>query len=93
MLPRIFAGLACAATAVSALTFQEWQKHSIYFAMVDRFARPGDDSTEVTCGMREYCGGTWKGIEEKLDYIQGMGFTAIWISPIIENVDAGTELG
>ena len=25
----------------------------------------------------------------KLDYIQGMGFTAIWISPVVENEDGG----
>lgn len=23
-------------------------------------------------GCRSYCGGTWKGIQNKLDYIQGM---------------------
>jgi hypothetical protein len=28
-----------------------------------------------------YCGGTFSGILQKLDYIQGMGFDAIWISP------------
>ncbi|KAL1610180.1 hypothetical protein SLS60_001845 [Paraconiothyrium brasiliense] len=33
-----------------------------------------------------YCGGTWKGVETKLDYIKNMGFTAVWISPITEQV-------
>ena len=41
----------------------------------------------MECGdLRKYCGGTFKGIEKKLDYIKGMGFSAIWISPIPENM-------
>jgi alpha-amylase len=39
------------------------------------------------CALDEvYCGGTFKGIESKLDYIAGMGFDAIWISPVVANV-------
>ncbi|KAK9421940.1 putative Alpha-amylase [Seiridium unicorne] len=29
-------------------------------------------------------GGDWKGVTKKIDYIAGMGFKAIWISPISE---------
>lgn len=36
-----------------------------------------------------YCGGTFKGIEDGLEYIKGMGFDAIWISPVIDNLDGG----
>ena len=36
-----------------------------------------------------YCGGTFEAIAEKLDYITGMGFDAIWISPIVDNVACG----
>ena len=36
--------------------------------------------------MHKYCGGTWVGIKNNLDYIKGMGFSAIWISPIPENM-------
>jgi len=36
-----------------------------------------------------YCGGTWAGLISNLDYIQGMGFTAIWISPVPQNADGG----
>lgn len=31
----------------------------------------------------------YKGITNNLDYIQGMGFDAIWISPIVDNLDGG----
>ena len=35
--------------------------------------------------MDAYCGGTFKGIMNHLDYIAGMGFNAIWISPPLKN--------
>jgi cyclomaltodextrin glucanotransferase len=34
-----------------------------------------------------YLGGDFKGIADHLDYIRGMGFTALWITPIIDNPD------
>jgi alpha-amylase len=37
--------------------------------------------------------GTWQGLINHLDYIQGMGFTAIWISPIVKNVEGVTTDG
>ena len=40
-------------------------------------------------GLRNYCGGTFKGIEKHLDYISGLGANAIWISPIVLNTDNG----
>ncbi|KZT05147.1 glycoside hydrolase family 13 protein [Laetiporus sulphureus 93-53] len=42
---------------------------------------------------RKYCGGTWKGIESRLDYIQHMGFDAVWISPIVANIEGETYYG
>lgn len=39
--------------------------------------------------LRNYCGGTFKGIEKHLDYITGLGANAIWISPIVLNTDNG----
>ena len=34
-----------------------------------------------------YLGGDFKGIADNLDYIRGMGFTSIWITPIVDNPD------
>ena len=34
--------------------------------------------------------GTWQGLINHLDYIQGMGFTAVWISPIVKNFEGST---
>ena len=34
-----------------------------------------------------YLGGDFKGIADNLDYIRAMGFTSIWITPIVDNPD------
>lgn len=71
----------------------EWVSRSIYSLMTDRFS-PSTPSGGDACPQGKflnssYCGGTFQGITDHLDYIQGMGFDAIWISPIIENVPHG----
>lgn len=65
-------------STVSALSPAAWRSQSIYQVLTDRFART-DGSTTATCntGDQIYCGGSWQGIINKLDYIQGMGFTAV----------------
>ncbi|CAN8099783.1 unnamed protein product [Discula destructiva] len=62
--------------------------------MTDRFART-DLSTTAGCVTSQgvYCGGTWAGLLSKLDYIQGMGFTAIWISPLTEQLSGNSADG
>ncbi|KAI1816976.1 glycoside hydrolase superfamily [Poronia punctata] len=67
-----------------------WKSRNIYFALTDRVARSGDDTGGDACGdLGSYCGGTFKGLESKLDYIAGMGFDAIWITPVVTNKDGG----
>ncbi|KAI5210720.1 putative alpha-amylase [Aureobasidium subglaciale] len=78
--------------AVEALSSLEWRSQSIYQIMTDRFART-DGSTTSSCDLGDYCGGTWKGLVNHLDYIQDMGFTAVWISPVVENVNGSTADG
>ncbi|GFF61057.1 acid alpha-amylase [Aspergillus udagawae] len=80
--------------SVLALNAAEWRSQCIYFLMTDRFART-DGSTTAPCdvGQRGYCGGSWKGIIDHLAYIQGMGFTAIWITPIVEQIPQTTTEG
>ena len=74
----------------SAATPAQWRSRSVYQVLTDRFAR-SDNSTTHPCDvtLNQYCGGTWKGIEYKLDYIYNMGFDAIWISPITKNTADG----
>ncbi|KAK3496608.1 alpha-amylase A precursor [Neurospora hispaniola] len=86
--------LLSAAVQVGALTSSEWRKQSIYQVVTDRFAR-SDLSTSAPCDTSQqvYCGGSWQGLISKLDYIQGMGFTAVWISPIVKQIDGVTKDG
>jgi glycosidase len=65
----------------------------IYLITPDRFAN-GDASNDSVAGMKEGVnrsnengrhGGDIKGIINHLDYIQNMGFTAVWLTPALEN--------
>ncbi|KAL2269917.1 hypothetical protein VTJ83DRAFT_2101 [Remersonia thermophila] len=88
------AGIDIGNHLVSALSAAEWRKQSIYQVVTDRFAR-SDLSTTARCspGDQVYCGGTWRGLISKLDYIQGMGFTSVWISPVVKQIDGNSKDG
>lgn len=92
LLPLLVA--AAFVAPATSLTPAGWRAQSIYQVMTDRFART-DLSTTASCDSSKgvYCGGTWKGLISKLDYIQGMGFTAIWISPFVEQMSGDTTDG
>ena len=58
---------------------------SVYFVFVDRFAQTGDGEASDECASKAaWCGGTLKGLESQLDYIEGMGFDAVWITPVVQ---------
>ncbi|MER8089341.1 pullulanase-type alpha-1,6-glucosidase [Streptomyces sp. NPDC094048] len=72
-------------------------REQFYFVMPDRFAN-GDTSNDrggLTGSRPEtgydptdkgfYQGGDLKGLTERLDYIKGLGTTAIWLAPIFKN--------
>ncbi|QRK05769.1 hypothetical protein JQX13_37335 [Archangium violaceum] len=69
----------------------DWRDQIIYFVMTDRFANgePGNDDQGAgefdPANGAKYSGGDLKGIESRLDYIQGLGATAIWITPPVAN--------
>lgn len=65
-----------------------WKQRTIYQVLTDRYAK-GDGSKGSCKDLSKYCGGTYKGLIKELDYIQGMGFDAIWVSPILKNLDGG----
>ena len=74
-------------TFIDSRTKDEWKSRTIYQVLTDRFARTNGDQSD--CDLHNYCGGTYTGLLNNLDYIAGMGFDALWISPIIENWDGG----
>jgi alpha-amylase len=80
--------LATLASVAAAGDTAAWKQRSIYQVLTDRFAR-GDGSTNGCGNLSGYCGGNYQGMINNLDYISGMGFDAIWITPPVENLDGG----
>ncbi|EME45676.1 glycoside hydrolase family 13 protein [Dothistroma septosporum NZE10] len=78
----------------SAATLDDWRTRVVYQVLTDRFSR-AHGSTHGECNFVDgrYCGGSWKGISERLDYIEGMGFDAVWISPVVAQLTASTGDG
>ena len=71
-----------------ALDAASWSQQSIYFLLTDRFSN-GNTGNDNYGGFnadrgdpRRWHGGDFQGVINKLDYIKGMGFTAIWITPV-----------
>ncbi|GJE95538.1 glycoside hydrolase family 13 protein [Phanerochaete sordida] len=82
-----------AAPAALAASASDWQSRTIYQLVTDRFATTDGSGPACDTSDRVYCGGTWQGVINKLDYIQGMGFDAIWISPVVKNLEGNTTEG
>lgn len=83
----------CAFTAEAA-TFvgdrTDFRDETIYFAMTTRFY-DGDPANNTYCwdGKLNVNDPEWrgdfKGLIAKLDYLKSLGFTAVWITPVVEN--------
>jgi glycosidase len=61
----------------------------IYFLMVDRFNRPGAPPRHQPFddpNFYGYQGGTYRGVQEQLRYIRDLGAGAIWLSPVLKNL-------
>lgn len=77
---------ALSAAPAFAADKEAWKTRNIYFVLTDRIARGSDDTGGNACGnLGDYCGGTFAGLEGKLDYIKGMGFDAIWLTPVVSS--------
>lgn len=72
----------------------QWRAQSIYQVLTDRFGRT-DNSTISLCdtSANAYCGGSWRGLINHLNYIQDMGFTAVWISPVTKQIEGSANGG
>lgn len=88
-----FVLLLAAAAAAQTPSPTDWRDQSVYQIVTDRFFN-GDPSNDAAEGFfnpadgAQNHGGDWAGIEQKLDYIAGLGATALWISPVQTNVNA-----
>ncbi len=72
----------------------DWRDEVIYQVLVDRFAN-GDVNNDALVqpgALARYQGGDWKGLEDHLDYVEELGVTTIWISPVIRNVETDADV-
>lgn len=61
----------------------------MYLIMTDRFAdgdKSNDDSAAEQAKPRGWHGGDFRGIEQHLDYLQQLGVTTVWTTPVYKNV-------
>lgn len=86
--------------SLQSLAQVDFRKETIYFLLPSRFFDgdstnnaptewcsyiPGVNNPNITDPKDVSWRGDFKGLIQKLDYIKGMGFTAIWITPIVQN--------
>jgi cyclomaltodextrin glucanotransferase len=76
------------------LSDEEFRGETIYFAVTDRFAvgkkspHPSGELDDPTHqDWNKYWGGDLQGIINKLDYLQHLGVTALWLTPLFEQVE------
>ncbi|MFZ9495046.1 MAG: alpha-amylase family glycosyl hydrolase [Burkholderiaceae bacterium] len=69
----------------------DWRDQIIYFAVTDRFADGNPRNNDQGAGEFDprnpsrFSGGDLKGLRQGLNYIQGLGATALWITPPVAN--------
>ena len=78
-----------------------WESANVYFLLTDRFHN-GDTSNDINFNrkddaakLRGFKGGDIKGVTQKIDegYFTKLGINAIWMTPIVEQIHAGTDEG
>ena len=93
VLMLILVSMQTMATDVYTSNRTDFRDESIYFMMTTRFY-DGDPSNNVLCwdnqeaqkSTKDPCWrGDFQGVIDKLDYIKALGFTAIWITPVVQN--------
>ena len=69
----------------------DWRDQIVYFVMIDRFADGDPGNNDQGAGEYDpadntkYSGGDLAGVAARLDYIQGLGATSVWITPPVAN--------
>jgi glycosidase len=97
MAAALMGTMTARADTLSDLRARTPEQEIVYFVLPDRFANgdPTNDQGGLKGGPLQtgydptsrafYHGGDLKGLTAKLDYIQGLGATAIWLAPIFRN--------
>ncbi len=81
----------------------DWSRENIYLLLIDRFHngdssndsgnhpashQPYDPALQNEQALKTYQGGDLQGVIDKLDYLQGLGVSTIWLSPVFDNSDS-----
>jgi len=75
----------------------EFRQETLYFLVVDRFNDGDPENSEGpnpelydpdNQDWGKYWGGDLQGIIDKLDYLKNLGVTALWLTPLFEQVEA-----
>ena len=72
----------------------DWRDEVIYQILVDRFEN-GDEGNDYRLDLNapaRYHGGDWQGIIDRLGYLEELGVTALWISPVVKNVETDADV-
>jgi alpha-amylase len=82
---------ARASNAATPAAISDWSDEIVYMIMTDRF-RNGDPSNDLDSDPSRanwWHGGDLQGVIDELPYIKGLGMTAIWITPVAEQMPGG----
>ncbi len=87
--PSTAPAAAAPARRVSVVPQESWRDAVLYFVIVDRFA---DGDSRNNAGVNRnakgtFHGGDLAGLRQQLDEIADLGATAIWITPVVKNID------
>jgi len=68
---------------------RDWADAVLYFVVLDRFADgdPGNDRSVDRGAPGTFHGGDLVGLTRHLDDITSLGATALWITPVVDNID------
>ncbi|HEX8116360.1 MAG TPA: alpha-amylase family glycosyl hydrolase, partial [Pyrinomonadaceae bacterium] len=90
----------CLLLAPSAQAAADFRREVVYQIVTDRFfdGDPSNNDPPQSAGLydparanwRLYWGGDLEGVRQKLDYLAGLGVTAVWISPPVDNINVAT---
>lgn len=72
----------------------DWRDEVIYQILVDRFAN-GDRGNDYLVDLEDLArhqGGDYRGLEDNLDYLDELGVTTLWISPVVRNVETDANV-
>ena len=72
----------------------DWRDEVIYQVLVDRFDNGdrGNDYGVKLVDLARYQGGDYRGLQRRLGYLEELGVTTLWISPVVRNVDTDANV-